>query len=493
MTSGSGRRSGGQSGDRSGDRSGELTGCLSHWLRPGEPQPAPNSPGAPRYNRGMTPREFAVQICSTLRAGGYQAYLVGGCVRDLILQREPADFDVATDARPERVQNLFPGSIDVGARFGVVLVVNDDGAQVEVATFRSDLGYSDGRHPDRVEYSSSPQEDVRRRDFTINGLMLDPETDEVLDFVGGRADLSAGVVRAIGLPDVRFREDKLRMVRAVRFAARLGYSIEPTTLAAIRSAAARVIDVSPERLRDELTKLLTEGAARLAFEILDDTGLLNVLLPEVTRMKGVEQPPQFHPEGDVWIHTRMMLEHIPAGASATLAWAVLLHDVGKPATFASAEQTGDRIRFDGHAEMGATIAADICQRLRFATRDTEQIVALVANHLRFKDVFQMRQATLKRFVRLDLFGEHLELHRLDCSASHGNLQAYDFVSRFWRETPAEEVRPARLMTGEDLKVMGFVPGPRFKEILLAVEEAQLDGRIRGRDEALTFVQQSYTP
>jgi poly(A) polymerase len=454
----------------------------------------------------MTPHEFATLICNRLRAAGHQAYLVGGCVRDLLLDREPADFDVATDAHPERVQQLFPGSVDVGARFGVILVVRDarlqngllqggvsqdDVLQVEVATFRSDIGYSDGRHPDRVEYSRSPEEDVRRRDFTINGLMLDTETGEVLDFVGGRADLNAGIVRAIGAPELRFREDKLRMARAVRFAARFGYQIEPTTLAAIRSAAPQVTSVSAERLRDELTKLLTEGAARQGFEILDETRLLDALLPEVSRMKGVAQPPQFHPEGDVWIHTRMMLGHIPAGASVTLAWAVLLHDVGKPPTFVSAERTGDRIRFDGHAEMGARMAAAICQRLRFATRDAEQIESLVANHLRFKDVFQMRPATLKRFVRLDRFEEHLELHRLDCSASHGNLEAYEFVRRFIRETPAEQVRPARLMTGEDLKEMGWKPGPRFKEILNAVEEAQLDGTLEGREEALEFVRSRY--
>ncbi|HEY1865490.1 MAG TPA: CCA tRNA nucleotidyltransferase [Candidatus Acidoferrales bacterium] len=448
----------------------------------------------------MTPREFATQICSTLRSAGHQAYLVGGCVRDVILGREPADFDVATDAPPARVQELFPDSVDVGARFGVILVVNDDvvndavsdeGQQVEVATFRSDIGYSDGRHPDRVEYSRSPEEDVRRRDFTINGLMMDAETGEVLDFVGGRADLSAGIVRAIGAPELRFREDKLRMARAVRFAARLGYQIEPATLAAIRAAAPQVTSVSAERLRDELTKLLTEGAARRGFEILDETLLLDALLPEVARMKGVAQPPQFHPEGDVWIHTRMMLEQLPAGAPATLAWAVLLHDVGKPPTFMSAEQTGDRIRFDGHAEIGARMAVEICERLRFATRDIEQIAALVANHLRFKDVFQMRPATLKRFVRLDRFDEHLELHRLDCSASHGNLEAYEFVSRFVRETPAEEVRPTRLISGEDLKQMGFLPGPRFKEILHAVEEAQLEGALATRDDALQFVLSRY--
>jgi poly(A) polymerase len=452
----------------------------------------------------MTPRELAEQICGTLHNRGHQAYLVGGCVRDLLLGREPSDYDVATDACPERVLELFPGSITVGARFGVILVteeaaigegINEDGktehAQVEVATFRSDIGYSDGRHPDRVEYSQSPEEDVRRRDFTINGLLLDPQTEAVLDFVGGREDLRAGLLRAIGMPALRFREDKLRMVRAVRFAARFGYTIESATLAAVQAAAPQVAEVSAERLRDELTKVLTEGAARRSFELLDQTRLLMVLLPEVARMQGVEQPPQFHPEGDVWIHVRMMLEQLQPKTSATLAWGVLLHDVGKPPTFRSAEQTGDRIRFDGHAEIGARMAVEICRRLRFSSADAEQIEALVANHMRFKDVTAMRPATLKRFVRLPRFEEHLELHRLDCLASHGSLDTYEFVQRFLRETPPEQVRPARLITGDDLMQMGFRPGPLFKQILQAVEEAQLDGRLQGRDEAIDFVRAVY--
>ena len=439
----------------------------------------------------MTPRELAANICRKLHASGFKAYLVGGCVRDLVLGREPEDYDVATDAHPDRVQELFPSSVDVGARFGVILVV-EDGAQVEVATFRSDVGYSDGRHPDRVEYSTSPEEDVRRRDFTINGLMQDMETQEILDFVGGREDLRQGMVRAIGTPEVRFREDRLRIVRAVRFAARFGYIIEPATFRAIVAAAPHITEVSAERLRDEITKLLTEGAARRAFELLDATGLLQACLPEIAAMKGVAQPPEFHPEGDVWVHTLLMLENLPPRPPATLAWAVLLHDVGKPPTFKSAQETGDRIRFDGHAEIGARMAAAICRRLRFSVDDTEQIEALVANHLRFKDVFQMRPATLKRFARLPRFEEeHLELHRLDCLASHGNLDAYEFVRRFLRETPPEEVRPPRLLTGEDLKAMGFSPGPRFKEILHAIEEGQLEGKLIRREDAVDFVLREY--
>jgi poly(A) polymerase len=438
----------------------------------------------------MTPRELADRICATLRQSGHQAYLVGGCVRDLVLGREPADYDVSTDARPERVQQLFPRSLSVGAKFGVILVMGDgvaeNPAQVEVATFRSDIGYSDGRHPDRVVYSDSPEEDVRRRDFTINGLLMEPATREVLDFVEGRADLRAGIVRAIGDPRLRFAEDKLRMMRAVRFAARFAFQIEPETLAAARNLAAQITQVSTERIREELTKLLTEGAARRGFELLDEAGLLSVVLPDIARMNGVEQPPQFHPEGDVWIHTRMMLEMLQPNCSPTLAWGVLLHDVGKPPTFSPTAGPGTRIRFDGHVEVGARMAENICRSFRFSNEDTEQIESLVANHLRFKDVHQMRQATLKRFVRLPKFEEHLELHRLDCLSSHRNLDAYNFVQQFLAETPPDQVRPPRLVTGDDLKDMGMRPGPRFKEILLAVEEAQLDGRFSDRQSALDF-------
>ncbi len=440
----------------------------------------------------MNAKDLALRICRTLSTQGHQAFLVGGCVRDLELGRTPADYDVATDAPPDRVEKLFPGSITVGAKFGVILAV-EDGAQVEVATFRSDVGYSDGRHPDHVVYSRTPEEDVRRRDFTINGLLLDPQSGKVLDFVGGRDDLKAGLVRAIGEPQRRFAEDKLRLVRAVRFAARFGYRIEAQTFAAIRKLAPLVRQVSAERLREELTRLLTEGAARRAFEILDAARLLAPLLPDIARMKGVQQPPQFHPEGDVWIHTLLMLEQLTAGCSPTLAWGVLLHDVGKPPTFKPPSGAGDRIRFDGHVEIGAVMAKAICRELRFSNNDIDQIDSLVANHLRFKDVAQMRTSTLKRFVRLPRFEEHLELHRLDCLASHRHLDAYEFVQRFLAETPPEEVRPARLVTGEDLKEMGFLPGPRFKEILQAVEDAQLDGKLGGREEALAFVRGSYSP
>jgi poly(A) polymerase len=438
----------------------------------------------------VTPRALANSICETLRHNGHQALLCGGCVRDLLLGRAPADYDVATDATPEQVMGLFPESVAVGAQFGVVLIPRD-ALKVEVATFRSDVGYSDGRHPDSVVYSSTPREDVQRRDFTINGLLMRPETGEVLDYVGGQADLKAGLIRAIGDPDRRFAEDKLRLMRAVRFASRFGFAIEPATFAAIRRRAHEVTSVSAERLRDELTKLLTEGAARRGLELLDETGLLAAVLPEIAAMKGIEQPPEFHPEGDVWIHTRMMIEMLPAGCSSTLAWGVLLHDVGKPPTFKSASETGDRIRFDGHVNVGVRMAEDICRRLRFSNEDMDQVLALVANHMRFKDVEQMRASTLKRFLRLPRFAEHLELHRLDCLSSHRRLDSYAFVLRVLVETPPEEILPPRLLTGDDLRRMGYVPGPTFSEILRTVEDAQLEGQIHTQEEAEVYVRQRF--
>jgi len=440
----------------------------------------------------VTPRELANSIGDTLRRNGYQALLVGGCVRDLLLGREPADYDLTTDATPEQVASLFPESVSVGAQFGVILIPRN-GLKVEVATFRSDVGHSDGRHPDRVVYANTPQEDVRRRDFTINGLLMPHDTGEVLDFVGGQADLEAKVIRAIGEPDRRFAEDKLRMMRAVRFAARFGFEIEAATFRALRRHVQEIHQVSPERLREELTKLLTEGAAKRAFELLDETWLLQRVLPEIGAMKGVQQPSQYHPEGDVWIHTLMMLEGLPAGTAPTLAWGVLLHDVGKPPTFQSAAETGDRIRFNNHVEVGVRMAEAICRRLRFSNEDTEQILALVDNHMKFGAVEEMRTSTLKKFVRLPRFEQHLALHRLDCLASHGHLDSYEFVRRFLAETPPERVRPERLLTGDDLQDMGFRPGPLFSEILGALEDAQLEGEIKTRAEAERFVLERFAP
>jgi poly(A) polymerase len=365
-----------------------------------------------------------------------------------------------------------------------------DNYAIEVATFRSDGAYSDGRHPDQVQFSSDARLDVQRRDFTINGLLLDPVTEEVLDFVDGRRDLERGIIRAIGDPHRRFAEDKLRLLRAVRFAARFGYAIEERTFAAIRELAPQIHLVSQERIRDEILKMLTEGRARRAFELLDQTGLLEQVLPEIKKMEGVRQPPQFHPEGDVWVHTLMLLEGLPAGSSKTLALGALLHDVGKPPTFRVAE---DRIRFDEHAEVGTRMAEEICRRFRLSNDETEQVCALVANHMRFADVRRMKDSTLKRFFRLPRFEEHLELHRLDCMGSHRGLELYDFARERLRNLPAEQIRPGALITGDDLIAAGYSPGPQFKELLTAVEDAQLEGTISTKEEAMEFVQSRLRP
>jgi poly(A) polymerase len=447
------------------------------------------------------PKEFAISIIQILRRKGLQAYLVGGCVRDLLLQREPADYDVATSATPAQVMEILPETYAVGAQFGVVLVPlpeeqrtsADENATpksraVEVATFRSDLGYSDGRRPDEVRFSQDPREDVARRDFTINGMMLDPVSGEVLDFVGGRKDLEARIIRTIGDPERRFAEDKLRMLRAVRFAARFEYAIEAETLGAIQRRAQEIQVVSRERVRDELTKILVEGHARRAFHLLDESGLLREVLPEISVMKGVQQPPEFHPEGDVFVHTLLLLDHLPNPCPATLAWGALLHDVGKPATFRVAPE---RIRFDNHVDVGVKIAEEICQRLRFSNHDAARILALVDNHMRFGHVSRMKESTLKKFLRMPGFDEHLALHCADSLASHRNLSTYEFIQKKLTEIPPEKIRPQPLVTGEDLIAAGHVPGPRFRDILEAVEDAQLEGRLLSRDAALQFVKSAF--
>ena len=415
-----------------------------------------------------------------LRAAGHSAWFVGGCVRDLLLGREPKDYDVATSAPPEEVLRLFPRAGQVGAHFGVVMV-HEGSAYVEVATFRSDLEYRDGRRPESVRFERDPREDAIRRDFTINALMLDPSTGEVLDFVGGRQDLQARIMRAIGDPERRFREDHLRLLRAVRFAARLGFEIEPATFEAIRALAPAIRRVSAERVRDELARILTEGGPRRGFELLDDAGLLREILPEVAAMKGVEQPPEFHPEGDVWIHTLMMLEGM-RNPSLELALGVLLHDVGKPATFRIAE----RIRFDGHVEKGVELARALMGRLKFANSVIESAEGLIANHMKFKDVPRMRESRLKRFIRMPGFEDHMELHRLDCISSHGSLENYDFVRRKQSETPPEQLKPNPLITGKDLIAAGYKPGPMFGVVLGEIEDAQLEGAIATRDEAMAM-------
>jgi poly(A) polymerase len=458
-------------------------------------------------NHGQdNPRYTAARdIVAALRAAGHQALFAGGCVRDLLLGVEPKDFDVATSATPAVVMGYFKKTYSVGAHFGVVLVCSagkgDTEIATEVATFRHDGAYSDGRRPDAVQFSTDPREDVLRRDFTINGMLLDPvafeETGDAatatLDFVGGREDLKAGIVRAIGDPAMRFSEDKLRMLRAVRFAARLEFEIEPLTMAAIRAAAPEIGQVSSERIRDELTLMLTEGHARRAFELLDESGLLVQVLPEAVKMHGVAQPPQFHPEGDVWIHTMLLLEKLQQGAPETLAWGALLHDIGKPTTFRLPDPTkqGDRIRFDGHVDVGVRIAETILARLRFSNEDTDQIVALVKNHMRFGDILQMRESTLKRFLRLPRFDEHLALHWMDVTSAHGDLRLYSFAKEKYETAPPEEMRPKLLVTGRELIAAGYKPSPQFKAMLEAAEDAQLEGAVKTTEEGMAMVRAQF--
>ena len=449
--------------------------------------------------------EAARAIVGVLRGAGHQAYFAGGCVRDLLLGVVAKDYDVATSATPDVVMGMFGKTVAVGAHFGVVLVCVEgaDGVEIatEVATFRHDGAYSDGRRPDAVRFSVDAREDVVRRDFAINGMLLDPvrleETGDagaaVLDFVGGREDLQAGVVRAIGEPGVRFAEDKLRMLRAVRFAARLGFAIDDATMAAMKELAGEIGQVSCERVRDELTRILTEGGAARGFELLRESGLLLEVLPEVVKLRGVAQPPEFHPEGDVWVHTLLLLEKLEAGCSATLAWGALLHDIGKPATYQPANPAvaGDRIRFNGHVEVGVRMAEVMLGRLRFSNDDTAQIVALVKNHMRFGDVREMKESTLKRFLRLPKFEEHLALHRLDASSCHGDLRLYEFAKAAYDSQPEEAIRPKLLVTGRELIAAGYRPGVEFKAMLEAVEDAQLEGRVRTTEEAMAWVEERF--
>ena len=428
----------------------------------------------------MNSELLARRIVAVLREAGHSAFLVGGCVRDLLLHRAPKDFDVATSARPEQLLRLFPRAGQVGAHFGVILV-HEDGATVEVATYRSDLNYLDGRRPEAVHFESTPRADALRRDFTINALFLDPQSGEILDFCSGQADLHARLLRAIGDPAQRFAEDHLRLLRAVRFAARLGFEIEPETFAAIRLLAPQIQSVSAERVRDEITRILTEGSPRRGFELLSATGLLAHILPEIEALKGVEQPPQYHPEGDVWVHTMLMLDGL-RNPTPELALGVLLHDVGKPGAF----RIADRIRFDGHVELGVTLTRNILTRLRFSTATIEAVEALVENHMKFRDAPKMRESRLKRFLRLPHFDDHLELHRLDCSSSHGALDNYQFVQQKLADVPPDALRPPPLLTGRDLIAAGFTPGPSFRAVLTEVEDAQLEGLIQTSAEALAF-------
>lgn len=426
-------------------------------------------------------REAAFRICHTLTQKGHRALLAGGCVRDLLLGVEPKDYDIATSATPDTITELFPKTIQVGVAFGVQIIVLPEG-QFEVATFRKDGAYSDGRHPDNVVFADE-MEDAKRRDFTVNALFYDPATDSVIDYVEGRADMERRLLRAVGSPQKRFTEDHLRLLRAVRFAARLDYAIEDETMAAIIEMAHAVTTTSPERIRDEIIKMLTEGTPRRAFELLDQTGLLTHVLPEIALMKGIEQPPEFHPEGDVFTHTLLMLQKLPKEPTSILAWATLFHDVGKPMT----QTFEDRIRFNRHDKVGAREAAKICRRLHLSNEETERIEWMVENHMRLEAAPKMRPSRLKRFARHEAFHDLVELCRLDCLASHGGLETIHWVERYLAETPPEQLRPKPLLRGDDLIQMGYTPGPVFAQILRTIEDAQLDESIVNAEQAREYV------
>lgn len=427
----------------------------------------------------------ARSVVERLRRAGFRAYFAGGCVRDRLLGLEPTDYDVATDAPAATVQQLFKRTVPVGVQFGVVLVLIDD-QPIEVATFRADAEYVDGRHPVSVRFAS-PEEDARRRDFTINGMFFDPATGDVIDYVGGRADLAARVIRAIGNPRDRLHEDRLRMLRAVRFAARMDYTIEAETWAAMRALAAQIAGIAWERIGDEIIRILTEGRARRGFELLDDSGLLAHVLPEITRLKGVMQSPDYHPEGDVFTHTLLLLEQL-RDPSETLALGCLLHDVAKPQC---ARRDGHRITFYGHCEEGEAIAVAVCQRLRRSSAVWERVGYLVRNHLRLVTAPNMRRSTLRRFLAEDGIDELLELARIDAMASNQDLRFYDFCRAQQAAFGNEPIKPPPLVRGRDLQALGYPPGPRYAAMLKAVEDKQLDGDFASREDALAWVQREF--
>lgn len=428
----------------------------------------------------------ALAIIRGLQQAGYQALLAGGCVRDWLIGSTPKDWDIATDATPEQVMELFADTVPVGAKFGVVLVTFEDGTY-EVARFRKDGMYRDGRHPEQVEFVGM-EEDAQRRDFTINGMFYEPLSSQLIDYVGGQKDIEQRCIRAIGAARQRFAEDYLRLLRAVRFSARLGFTMATETFAACKELATHINEISSERIRDELDMILTEGRAADGFELLQQSGLLRQILPEVDAMVGVPQPPEFHPEGDVWTHVKLMLAALE-NPEKTLAWGVLLHDIGKPPTLSKT----DRIRFNGHDAVGACMAAQICCRLHMANQDTERIRQLVAGHMRFRNVKEMRQSTLKRFLREPYFLELLDLHRIDCMASHGLHDLYDFCAAKLEVAKTEDLQPVLLVNGQDLIALGFKPGPQFKEILRAVEDEQLEGRLGNQQDARQFVMRQFVP
>ena len=437
----------------------------------------------------MTPMEMTARgLSDRLRAAGHTAYFAGGCVRDLVRGETPKDIDIATDAHPNEVQKIFRRTYAVGAHFGVIVVLENN-LQFEVATFRADGVYLDGRHPAEVHFSS-PEEDARRRDFTINGMFFDPTNDTVIDFVGGREDLNARLVRAIGDPAQRFAEDRLRLLRAVRFATVLDFEIEAATWEAVVRAADTIGEISAERIREELVRIFLSPHRTRGWDLLDTSGLMRQILPELEAMKGCEQPPQFHPEGDVFQHTRLMLQLLPEQVSLPLVLSVLFHDIGKPPT-SSVDDEG-RIRFNGHDRIGAEMTEALMQRLRFSRAEIDATVEAVRQHMVFKDVPNMRIARLKRFMARPTFADELELHRVDCASSHGMLDNYEFLRRKREEFANEPIIPPPLISGDDLIALGMKPGPRFGEILEAVETRQLEGGLRDRDAALAWVKKEYS-
>lgn len=432
--------------------------------------------------------EIALSIVERLQRAGYLALYAGGCVRDRLLNKTPKDYDIATNAVPAEVQRIFPRNVAVGAHFGVICVL-EKGHEFEVATFRSDGAYLDGRHPQGVVFSS-PQHDAERRDFTINGMFFDPIRREVIDYINGEADLRSGIVRAIGDPARRFQEDRLRLLRAVRFAATFGFEIEPVTWSAIQQNASAINVVSAERIREELVKIFTSPARVRGFDLLHESGLMREILPEIEALKGCEQPPQFHPEGDVFVHTRRMLELLPAETSVSLVFGVLFHDIGKPPTF-SYDPAEGRIRFSGHDKTGAAMTEELMNRLRFSRETIDATVEAVANHMIFKDVQSMRVARLKRFMARPHFQEELELHRVDCASSHGCLDNYEFLQAKQAEFAKEPLIPPPLVNGRDVLSLGWKPGPKIGEILESIQTRQLEGTLTTREEALEFLKQEY--
>jgi poly(A) polymerase len=425
----------------------------------------------------------ARSIVERLRAKGFEALYAGGCVRDRLLGLTPHDYDVATNARPEQVEALFPRTVPVGVQFGVIIVL-EQGAEIQVATFRGDGTYHDGRHPESVRYTDA-EGDSRRRDFTVNGLFLDPIEERILDFVEGRRDLESRLLRAIGNPSERFAEDKLRLLRAVRFATTLGFEIDPDTWREILVWSPEIHAVSAERIREELVKILLSPNRLRGFDLLDESGLLRQVLPEMEALKGCDQPPEFHPEGDVFVHTRLMLSMLAPDASLPLVLSVLFHDIGKPATRVVDETS--RIRFNGHEGVSAGMTLRLLQRLRFPNEVIDAVIPAVRLHMSFKDVPNMRVATLKRMMARPTFEEELELHRVDCLASHGMLDNHAMLIAKREEFGREPLIPQPLITGHDLIALGMKPGPEFAEMLMSVQTRQMEGTLNTRDEALAWI------